>query len=220
MTQYSRTVVIYRWIVFLLAAFYTLRTLIVSDYSEFGGPFRYLTYWALFGSFFAASRMIALTQARSGRRWDGMVSAVAVLNLMVVYLYWKLYFADPMSVTDNGQLGQWWLEYYLHLGGPLLQWIDVLFIHHAFRRLKASAAFLTLIIGSYVAWIEVFVGPLNSSPVGTVTSGLPYRFLNNLELTGRAQFYVANFVFAMGGLLAFAGIEWLIRRALRRPRAP
>jgi len=93
----SRPVLYYRWFVFLLAAGYCLRTIFLSSYEEVGGPFRYLTIWALFGSFFVASRLLALTEGRSNKRWDGVVSMVAVLNAMVVFLFWRLYFADPFS---------------------------------------------------------------------------------------------------------------------------
>jgi hypothetical protein len=63
--QMTKTVRIFRWIVFLLAAGYCLRTLAFSSFEHFAGPFRYLTIWALFMSFFAASRMMALVEGRS-----------------------------------------------------------------------------------------------------------------------------------------------------------
>ena len=136
----SRPVLIYRWIVFLLAGFFCIRTLFLSDFSEFGGPFRYLTIWALFLSFFAASRMMALMEGRSERRWDGFVAMTSVINAMVVFLYWRLFLADPMSVTRDGELGEFYLELYLHGLGPLLQWIDAIFIHKSFRKIPAAIA--------------------------------------------------------------------------------
>ncbi|MFZ3582597.1 hypothetical protein ACOI1H_10555 [Loktanella sp. DJP18] len=142
------TVKIWRWIVFLLAAFYCLYELWFGPWGGFGGPFRYLTIWALFLSFFCASRMMALTEHRSTRRWDAIVGATAVVNAMVVLLYWRLYFADPASVTRDGQLSQPWLEFYLHGLGPLLQWIDAIFIHRAFRRLGHVLAVLLGIVES------------------------------------------------------------------------
>ncbi len=209
-----RARLIYRWVVFLLAAFYSLRMIFFGGYDGFGGPFRYLTVWALFAAFFSASRMIALDEGRTTRRWDGFVGMTSVLTAMVVILYWRLYFADPTSVTKDGQLGQWWLEYYLHLIGPLLQWIDALFLHRSFRRIGASALWLLGLISAYVAWAELVVGPLNQTPIGSVTSGLPYRFLNNLEWPDRATFYVTNVVVALILLLVFAAVAWAIRRFL------
>lgn len=211
---------IFRWIVFLLAAFYCLRTLFFGDFSEFAGPFRYLTIWALFFSFFAASRMMALEEGRSTWRWDGFVCMTAVINAMVVFLYWRLFFADPASVTRDGKLGQLYLELYLHGLGPVLQIIDTLFVHRSYRKLIAPLAWLFGVIAAYVAWAELVVGPMNDSPVGTVTSGLPYPFLNNLPFAGRAIFYGSNFAVALVLLLVFAAIAWLIRRTFPAQTAP
>ena len=211
---------IFRWIVFLLAAFYCLRTLFFADFSHFGGPFRYLTIWALFCSFFAASRMMALEEERSTRRWDGFVCMTAVINAMVVFLYWRLFFADPASVTSDGTLGELYLELYLHGLGPALQIIDTIFVHRSYRRLLPALAWLFGVIGAYVVWAEMAVGPLNDAPVGTVTSGLPYPFLNNLEFAGRSVFYGSNFAVALILLLMFAGIAWLIRRTFPQQTAP
>lgn len=211
---------IFRWIVFLLAAFYCLRTLFFADFSGFGGPFRYLTIWALFLSFFCASRMMALEEGRSQRRWDGLVSTTAVINAMVVFLYWRLFFADPTSVSSDGELGQFYLEMYLHGLGPALQIFDTLFVHRSYRRLWAALAGLFTVIGAYILWAEWVVGPLNDAPVGTVTSGLPYPFLNDLELSGRMVFYGSNFAVAVVLLLVFAGCAALIRRTFPRQTAP
>jgi hypothetical protein len=51
----------------------------------------------------------------------------AVLNAMVVFLYWRLYFEDS-SLVNGGNPPVWHQEYYLHLAGPILQWIDAVFI--------------------------------------------------------------------------------------------
>jgi phosphatidylserine synthase len=215
----SKSVLIYRGIVLALAVGYCIRTLVFADFTQFAGPFRYLTIWALFLSAFAASRMMAYSLGRTDNRADGFVGAVAVINAMVVYLYWRLYFNDPMSVTQNGELGRWWLEYYMHGLGPLLQWIDVLIIHKSIRRPAVSGAWLVGIIALYVSWTELVIRPLATDPVGTVTSGLPYRFLNNMELPQRAEFYGMNFAMALVLLAVFWAIAWGVRR-LRPPAAP
>jgi hypothetical protein len=211
---------IFRWIVFLLAAFYCLRTLFFADFTNFGGPFRFLTIWALFFSFFAASRMMAIEEGRSTRRWDGFVCMTAVINAMVVFLYWRLFFADPTSVTSDGELGQFYLEMYLHGLGPALQIIDTLFVHRSYRKLFAPLVWLFGVIAAYVAWAELMVGPFNTTPVGSVTTGLPYPFLNNLEPSGRAVFYGSNFAIGVVLMLVFAGIAWLIRRTSRLQTTP
>lgn len=206
---------IFRWIVFVLAAGYCVRQALYAGDEAFGGGFRFLTNWALFCSFFAASRMIALEEGRSDRRWDGFVGMTAVLNFMVVFVYWRLYFGDPSSVTRDGQLAEWWLEGYLHALGPALQWIDALFIHRSFRRPLASAGWLVGLVVTYFVWIELLVAPRNEAPGGIVTSGLPYRFLNDMELAQRAVFYITNVAVALIILALFTGLARVIRRALR-----
>jgi len=211
-------VLIYRWIVFLLAAGYCIRMVVFSEYVQFAGPFRFLTIWALFLSFFCASRMISLMEGRSVERWDGLVATTSVLNAMVCFLYWRLFLADPASVTRDGELNDLYLEAYLHGLGPLLQWIDATFIHRAFRRLGRSLLWLAGIIGAYVLWAELLVQRFATKPVGEITTGLPYPFLNNLELAERLNFYGLNWVVGAVLLFVFAGIAWLVRRFLPEPR--
>ena len=209
-----RAIVIYRTIVFLLCSFYGIRTLVFADFSYFGGPFRYLTIWALYASWFSSIWMLAFSLNKVDHRWEGFVGVATVLNTMVVLLYWRLYFADPLSVTSDGELGRWWLEYYMHALGPLLQWIDAIVIHRSFRRPLRSAGILTFAIIGYVVWVERVVAPMNDRPMGSVTSGLPYNFLNNLEWAGRLEFYVTNLVVALFFLTIFSGLGWLSRRIL------
>lgn len=208
---------IFRWTAFLLAGGYCLRMLIFGDWGQFGGPFRYLTVWALFGSFFAFSRMMAIEEGRSARRWDGFVSMVAVINTMVVVLYWRLYFADPTSVTNDGALAPWHLEVYLHGLGPALQIIDTLFVHRSYRRFGAALVWLIGVIAVYIAWTELVLQPLNDSPVGSVTSGLSYPFLNNLDVADRVAFYGTNFATAVVLLVIYTGICMTVRRRFRVP---
>ncbi|MDP5086056.1 MAG: androgen-induced gene 1 family protein [Yoonia sp.] len=214
------TRLIFRWTAFLLAGGYCVRMLIFGGWDGFAGPFRFLTVWALFCSFFAFSRMMAIEEGRSEKRWDGFVCMTAVINTMVVFLYWRLYFADPTSVTADGELAAWHLEIYLHLVGPLLQVIDTIFIHRSYRKLGAAFGWLIGVIGVYVLWAELVVQPLNDSPAGTVTSGLPYRFLNNLELAERMSFYATNLAVGVVLLLLYAGIAWGFRRRFPAPEAP
>ena len=213
MNPHARPVLIYRWIVFGAAAFYSVYMLSTSPYGPPGGPFRFLTIWALLLSFFCASRVLAFSERRTTRRWDPLLAATAVLNAMVVFLYWRLFLADPNSVTRNGELSVWWREYYLHGAGPLLMWIDALFINRPFRRFLPSAAVLLGIALSYFLWAELFVRPLNDAPVGSVTTGLPYPFLNALELGERVQFYAVNSALAVGVLGLFFALAWAVTRA-------
>ena len=214
---FARPVLLYRWIVFLLAAGYCVYQLVTASYEAPGGPFRFLTNWALLASFYSASRMLAYSERRIERRHLTTASATAVINAIVVLQYWRLYIDDPANVQGNGPI-VWWLDYYIHLVGPLLQWIDALFIAGAFRKHRAGLLAVGALVLVYVAWAELFVGPMNTRPTGTVTSGLPYPFLNNMEPPARAVFYVINLAVALGLYGLFAGLAALIRRRFR-PRA-
>lgn len=215
MDIHSRPVLIYRWIVFLLAAGYCLHQMFLGSWSGPGGPFRYLTIWALFLSFYAASRMLALSEHRITRRHEVTAMCAAVLNVMVVFLYWRLYLTDP-SLVNGGNPIVWWLEYYLHALGPALQIIDALFVGAVFRRVWRAALPLLGIIAAYVAWAELFVQRFNTKPVGEVTSGLPYPFLNSMEWADRAMFYGVNAATAMGLLVIFGLVGAVIYRVWPR----
>ncbi|OSP54451.1 androgen-induced gene 1 family protein [Pseudoruegeria sp. SK021] len=147
-------------------------------------------------------------------------SVVAVLNALVVASYWRLYFTDPALVNGDTQIAGY-REYYLHLAGPVLQWIDVLFLKRAFRFPLCTAVWLGALVVIYVLWAEVLVAPLNLTPVGTVTSGLPYPFLNDMPLAARLRFY--GLTYASG--VVFVGLFWAAARlvacsSLSRDRNP
>lgn len=213
MNPHATPIIAYRWLVFGAAAFYSVYMIGWSSYDQAGGPFRFLTIWALLLSFFCASRVLAFSERRTTRRWDSLIAATCVINFMVVFLFWRLYFNDPTSVTRNRELSVWWREYYLHAVGPVLMWIDAFLINRPFRRFIPALAILLAIAISYFLWAELVVSPLATSPVGTVTTGLPYPFLNDLELDGRIRFYAVNAGLAAGLLLVFFGIGWLVRMA-------
>jgi hypothetical protein len=219
MNVHQKPVLVYRWIVFLLAAGYCLDQIFGGNYGGFGGPFRYLTVWALFMSFYAASRMLAFSEGRITNDHKVVASIAAVLNAMVVLQYWRLYFQDPGLVNSGDEI-VWYREYYLHLLGPILQWIDALFILGAFRNHRRVMTVLCVIVLAYVGWSEILVGPLNDAPIGRVTTGLPYPFLNNMEPSQRAIFYGINLVVALVFYGLFAGVAAIIRRLLRRPATP
>ena len=214
MNIHARPVLTYRWIVFLLAAGYCGYQIMFGNWTGPGGPFRYLTIWALFLSCYSASRMLALSGGQSTRTHEVTATCAAVLNVMVVFLYWRLYFIDPALVNNGGQI-VWWLEYYLHGLGPALQIIDALFIGAVFHRVWRAIIPLILIIAAYVAWAELFVQRFNDSPLGSVTSGLPYPFLNNMELAERSVFYAVNAGTAMGLLVVFGVVGAVLYRVMR-----
>ena len=211
--QHSQAIRVFRWAIFLIAAFYVLRQFIfTADYSGAGGPFRYLTHWGLLLTFFTASRMLAVTEHRSTRDWGVLVGVTAVTNALVVFLYWRLFLIDPALVNNGAPT--WWVEYYIHLLGPLLQWIDAIFIFGAFRHFWKALAGLVVVVLGYIAWIELFVGPTNDLPQGSVTNGLPYPLLNNMVLDDRIGFYATTSATVLVFLVVFWGLCVAARKVL------
>ena len=112
------------------------------------------------------------------------------------------------------------MRLYLHALGPLLQWIDAIFIHRAFRRLGAGLVWLLGVIVAYLSWAELVVAPMNDAPAGSVTSGLPYPFLNDLAFDGRMDFYITNVAVGIVLLGIFAAIARGVRRLGSSPATP
>lgn len=67
---------------------------------------------------------------------------------------------------------------------------------------------LLAIAASYFLWAELVVGPFNTSPIGTVTTGLPYPFLNSMELAERVTYYATNTALAVIALMIFFVLGW------------
>jgi len=217
--EHSKPIIWYRWAVFLIVAFYFTYGFYGTDHSLVGWQYRFLTNWALALSTLSAFFMLQRSLGRHEKRYEVFASATMVINFMVVLLYWKIYFADPTQFYVNGiRTIPLWQEYYLHLIGPILQWIDALFILGTFRHVKKTIGLAVSITLVYVIWIELIVSPLNALPKGSVTTGLPYRFLNNLEFTERAVFYAQNIAVAIGMTLVFAALSWGLRKFNLAPK--
>lgn len=204
----------FRIIVFLLTVGYSLEQCVGLDPDTFGWQFRYLTIWTLTANMIVAFQMLCLSYGLTTKRWESFVSLVVVMNMAVVIQYWRLYLMDPLNVSPaEGTL--WWKEYYLHALGPILMWIDAFLILGVFSRLK-PVFFAAILLGiAYPAWCELVLHPMNDKPVGSVTAGLPYPFLNNMEFGARMIFYafstIANFV--------FIGVGWAVARGIARIKA-
>lgn len=213
MNQKSRGVLIYRCVVLALVLGYWIYQFnqMLDPTKGFGWQFRYLTIWALTASLLSALAVLRLSLGRTDHRPETLAGVAAVMNGMVVYLYWRLFLADPANVNDGAPI-LWWQEYYLHGLGPLLQWIDAFVILGVFRRPWPVVVALFLVVLAYVGWAELVVQATNARPVGNVTSGLPYPFLNNLEFGGRARFYVTSFAMA----LVIVVVGWGVSRFVRR----
>lgn len=197
----------------VLAIGYSIYQFINTDYAAFGLHFRYLTIWGLTLAMVCHGTLWIDRRANQNERFLPFIAASAVLNIMVMYLYWKLYFTDP-SLVNGENSPVWFQEYYLHLLGPLLIVFDALFLSKAARHIRGLMYSIVICL-AYVAWSEILVGPLNDKPVGSVTSGLPYPFLNNMDIMGRATFYGSTIALAIGVFVALWIISFIARKLSR-----
>ena len=197
----------FRGLCFTLALLYWFYQFFVANYAGFGIQFKYLTIWGLSGNVIVTGLLLKQTVSEQKEKYFAAVSAVCVLNVLVVFLYWRLYFIDPKLVNYSGTI-VWFQEYYLHLLGPLLLFIDSLFVNRSFRQFKLGIIQALLLSFSYVLWTELVTGPLNRSPVGSMTSGLPYPFLNDMILSDRLEFYGISILTGVFFYVLF----WLIDR--------
>ncbi len=91
--------------------------------------------------------------------------------------------------------------------GPALQIFDAIFIGRVVHQVRRTVVPLITLFLAYVAWVELYVHPRSELPIGSVTYGLPYRFLISMELSERLVTYatyggVAVFVLATIGLIS------------------
>ena len=197
----------YRFVCLLLSIGYFLYQFTDANYNNFGIQFRYLTIWGLTGAMIATWLLYRTKREGFPETHLPFVSAIAVLNAMVVFLYWKLYFIDPSLVNYSGSI-VWFQEYYLHVLGPLLIILDSLFFNNSFTQIKKGLLTILGICLLYILWTEALTGPLNTTPEGAVTNGLPYPFLNNMAFAERISFYTTTILTGFG--FYFTG--WLLTR--------
>ncbi|MGR3542246.1 MAG: hypothetical protein ACU0BS_12595 [Hasllibacter sp.] len=195
--------------VFALAAGFWLYQFTTQELADFGWQFRYLTVWALSLSVLSAWFALRVSLGLAARPHRTLMAAAAVINAMVVFLYWRLYLENPVQVNGEAALPAV-QEWYLHAIGPALQWVEALALTRAFRRLPSTAFAILGIVVGYVLWIELAVQPLNEVPGGAVTTGLPYPFLNDMELAARVNFYGLY----AGVALLVLGLFWGAQRLL------
>lgn len=194
----------YRFLGLILALGYWLYQFSITNYNNFGIQFRFLTIWGLSAALVSSALLFFNSLKGSEERFFAFVSATAVLNAMVVFLYWKLYFIDPSLVNYSGSI-TWFQEYYLHLVGPILLITDSLFINNSFRQIVKGILTALSICILYILWSELVTGPFNLTPSGKVTMGLPYPFLNDMLLKERIIFYSTTILI---GLL-FYMVGWI-----------
>ncbi len=215
-TPFART---YRWFVFLITLGYFFYQFAATDLAVFGWQFRFLTNWALAASTVSAFFMLRLAMGWSDQRHEVWASVTLVVNATVVLMYWKIYLEDPSLFYGDGNPIIWYQEYFLHGLGPLLQAIDALFILGVFQKMRQTALGVFAVPITYIAWIELVLRPVNETPVGSVTTGLPYLFLNNMELPARANFYITTTITMLVLMLIAWGLSALLRRLRLSPSA-
>ena len=203
----QRNLLYFRGACFTIAVLYWIYQFHVANYNSFGVHFRYLTIWGLTGNMVVTGLLFRQTLFKQKEKYFAVVSSVCVLNALVVFLYWRLYFIDPELVNYSGSI-VWFQEYYLHLLGPLLLFIDSIMFNRSFRQFKIGIILALLISVSYVAWTEIVTGPFNNTPVGSKAAGLPYPFLNDMVLGDRLAFYAISI--ATGVFFYF--LFWFIDR--------
>lgn len=203
----SNFILRYRLVCLVLSIAYFVYQFTAANYENFGIQFRYLTIWSLTGAMISSYLLYRLKRSNLPEAYHAFVSAVAVLNAMVVFLYWKLYFIDPSLVNYSGSM-VWFQEYYLHALGPLLIIFDALFINRSFLQIKKGTITIVGICLLYVLWSEAITAPLNATPEGSVTSGLPYPFLNNMVFSERLSFYATTTLTGLG----FYFLGWLLTK--------
>ena len=202
---------VFRWIVFLLASGFWLSQFTTALAEGFGLQFRFLTVWGLTVYVVIAALMLRISHNRSDESYNTFVSAGVVLAAVVVFMFWKLWFTDPSLVSANGP-NVWYQTYYLHALGPALVALDAFFILGAFTLLGRTIVAVLMILVPYILWLEILVAPFNSVPVGTVMSGLPYPFLNNMDQTERLGFYGT----VIGTAVVFTFVGWVISKVISR----
>jgi len=204
----DKIILSYRALVFILALSYWLYQFDGIYTDPFGWQFRYLTIWSLTTSLFVAGQLLSFSCGFSDKSWNTLTSVATVISMVVVIQYWRLYFIDPLLV-GSGEI-PWHQQYYLHLAGPALLWIDAFFILGAFQKLKKILFFIAVFSVSYPTWMELILRPINSIPIGTVTNGLPYPFLNDMLIIDRIVFYTVSII--LNFLLIFVG--WFLSNIL------
>ncbi|MEC8461330.1 MAG: hypothetical protein VXY77_03920 [Pseudomonadota bacterium] len=189
----------YSIVCFVIAEAFVVDNFLQTGFDLPGWIFRYLTIWGLWTACIAHAylALTRLQQKHSG--FLATLSAVSTLNVMVVYLYWRLYFTNPALVSDGTSHPI--REYYLHLLGPILIVIEAIFISKTFQTrlwLKSTMIIMSICV-LYVLWLELYLGPMGR---------FPYPFLRNMDVNQRLIFYT----FAIMVAVIIHGLSWLLAR--------
>ena len=84
----SNFILRYRLVCLLLSVGYFVYQFMAANYENFGIQFRYLTIWGLTGAMVSSYLLYRSKRNNLPETYHAFVSAVAVLNSMVGFLYW------------------------------------------------------------------------------------------------------------------------------------
>ena len=214
MTRIGGAVGLWRLGVLILAAGFRAYEFTVQDLANFGWQFRFLAIWALSLSVVSGALALRLSLVPEAEPPETLFTVTAAVNAAAVLLFWRLWLLDPVLVETDGRSvpAQLW---YLNGVGPMLQWVEALVLARGPRRVLAPLGWIAAVAALYVLWIEGAVRPLNDVPGGIVTTGLPYPFLNDMDLAARLTFYAQAAVLALGlgGAFAWCGRGRALPRA-------
>ena len=152
---------------------------------------------------------------REPEQYFPLVSAVTILNAIVVFLYLKLYFTVSKPVNCSRSI-VWYREYYLHLVGLVILIVDSLFFIVSFRQIHKCFLMSLRICLLHIFWSKILISPLNNTPQGSVSNGLPNPFLNDMHLQDSVELYLTTITTA----LAFYLVGWNITKVRFRSLSP
>ena len=161
----------------------------------FGKQLRFFTLWSLIANFVA---LIFLTLSPSFKIFDKAAPFIAIsalMGLFTIILYWGLFLIDPSLVNYAGERLDFTREIYLHFAGPALLFFDALILKKAFSNFYRILPFAFFINFGYFGGLEIFVQPNSDFPVGNITAGLPYPFMNDMPFELRLIFMLMCFIF-------------------------
>ena len=160
----------------------------------FGKQFRYFTLWSLLANFMALLFLSLSMKLMIFDKTKPFIAISSMMGLFTIVLYWGLFFINPNLVNYADERLDFFREVYLHFLGPALLFFDALILKKAFTHFKKIIPYAFIINFGYFTWLELLVGPNSNFPVGKVTSGLPYPFMNNMLLEHRLIFMVICFM--------------------------
>lgn len=183
--------------------------LIMSNFDLFH-EMRFLTIWALT---FATIVHGYIGWQRINHRpisYKSIIQSAAIMNILVVFLYWRLYLINPSLVNGN-KTPSMLTEYYLHSTGPLLMVIEALFLSKAFINFGKDLISTLTTNGLYIVWAELVLRPLQK---------LPYPFLAKMYGKDLRLFYIQVIAIALFFHIIMHSIAyWLNKYAFKNDQA-